>query len=125
MNNIDSWNIILVDDDPDSLHLLADMLDLSGADVYSAANGTACLDLLKAIIPSAIIVDLNMPSPDGWDLLDEIRANPLLVNVPVVALTAYYSEKVEEEALRAGFDAFVRKPVKSSDLMSLLNDLVE
>lgn len=124
LDAIAEWTIILVDDEPDSLHLLADMLSLHGAEVYSASNGTSCLDLLKAIIPSAIVVDLNMPSPDGWDLLDAIRAQPRLAQVPVIAVTAYYSEKVEDEARRAGFDAFVRKPVKSGSLLALLHDLI-
>lgn len=117
------WPIVLVDDEPDSLNLLSDMLMLNGADVYRAPSGEACLDLLREVTPRVVVVDLNMPRPDGWDVLAGIRAMAHGADVPVVAVTAYYSDKVEDEAYRAGFDAFVRKPVKSGKFLELLYDL--
>lgn len=124
MTDLSQWTIILVDDEPDSLNLISEMLMLHHAQVLRAANGDICLALLSEVKPTALVVDLNMPRPDGWDVLSEMRAMPGMASVPVIAVTAYYSDAVEEEAYRVGFDAFVRKPVKSGPFLRLLQDLV-
>ncbi len=123
MSKIAQWSIVLVDDEPDSLDLLSELLMLNGAETYRAPNGDACLDLLEEITPHVIVVDLNMPRPDGWDVLVGIQEMAHLVEVPVIAITAYYSDKVEDEAHRAGFDAFIRKPIKSGDFLELVYEL--
>jgi len=124
MSELMTWKIILVDDEPDSLNLVAEMLVLNGAEVFRAPGGEQCLDLLDSMIPTVVVCDLAMPRPDGWDLLAAIRARPDISQIPVVAITAYYSEKVADEAHRAGFDAFCPKPIKAHDFLKLLKTLV-
>jgi CheY-like chemotaxis protein len=124
MSELTQWKIVLVDDEPDSLNLVAEMLVLNGAEVYQAPGGEEGLDLLERITPTVVVCDLAMPRPDGWDVLAVIRARPDISQVPVVAITAYYSEKVAAEAHRAGFDAFCPKPIKSGEFLHLLKDLV-
>ncbi|MCD4686319.1 MAG: response regulator [Anaerolineae bacterium] len=124
MTDISQWTIILVDDEPDSLNLISELLTLHNAEVLRAANGEACLALLSEVKPTVLVVDLNMPRPDGWDVLNGMRAMSDMDGVPVIAVTAYYSDAVEEEAYRAGFDAFVRKPVKTVPFLTMLQDLV-
>jgi CheY-like chemotaxis protein len=124
MTDLSHWKIILVDDEPDSLNLLSELLTLHNAEVYRAPDGAACLALLAEMTPTVLVVDLNMPRPDGWDVLAKMRAMPSMAHVPVIAVTAYYSDAVEDEAYRAGFDAFVRKPVKTGPFLQLLRDLV-
>jgi two-component system, cell cycle response regulator DivK len=121
---INDWVVILVDDEPDSLNLVHDILTLNGAEVHRASNGRQGLDELSRIIPTLIILDLAMPSPDGWEMLEEIRADPDIRRVPVVAITAYYSERVAERAFQAGFDAFFPKPIKASHFITKLKELV-
>ncbi len=79
---------------------------------------------LDEIVPTVIVLDLSMPRPDGWDLVAEIRAKPRLASVPVVAVTAYYSERVAAEAFQAGFDAFFPKPIKASGFLNRLKEIV-
>jgi len=124
MRTIDEWTVILVDDEPDSLHLIHDILSLHGAEVYEAASGEEGLARLAVTTPTLIVLDLAMPHPDGWDLLAEIRAHPATAGVPVVAVTAYYSDQVAAEARLAGFDAFFPKPIKTSGFLEKLQDLV-
>jgi CheY-like chemotaxis protein len=124
MSEPTQWKIVLVDDEPDSLNLIAEMLVLHGAEVYQAPGGEECLDLLESITPTVVVCDLAMPRPDGWDVLAVIRARPDISQIPVVAITAYYSEKVADEADRAGFDAFCPKPIKSGEFLRLLKTLV-
>jgi len=124
MTDLSQWTVVLVDDEPDSLNLVADVLTLQGAEVHQAESGRDGLMLLHTVTPTIIVLDLAMPRPDGWDILATIRLTPDLASVPVVAITAYYSEKVAQEAYRAGFDAFSPKPIKASEFVRLLEDVI-
>jgi two-component system sensor histidine kinase/response regulator len=124
MTDIAQWNVILVDDEPDSLNLLCDILTLQGAQVHRAASGKQCLALLETITPTLVVVDLAMPKPDGWDVLASIRAAPATARVPVIAITAYYSNRVVERARQVGFNALIPKPIKAEQFLSKLKEVV-
>ncbi len=124
MTDISQWIIVLVDDEMDSLNLIYDLLELNGVEVYKARNGQQCLALLDQITPTLIVMDLAMPSPDGWQLLQQVRALPGLEDVPVVAVTAFYSDRVREQAYRAGFNAFFSKPIKAGEFIEELARVV-
>ncbi|MBI5960102.1 MAG: response regulator [Chloroflexi bacterium] len=124
MADITRWIVILVDDEPDTLNLIHEILVYQGAQVYKASNGEECLSLLDRVTPTVILMDLAMPEMDGWQLLAQARALPGLSDVPVVAMTAYYSDRVGDEADRAGFDAFLPKPIKANELLLRLTELL-
>lgn len=124
MPDLTHWQAVLVDDEPDSLNLIGDLLALCGAQVYQAGDGTQCLSLLETVTPTLVVIDLAMPKPDGWDVLAQIRANPATAGLPVVAITAYQSPAVEREAQQAGFDAFLSKPIKSDSFLAALMAVV-
>ncbi len=81
MSTVNNWEVLLIDDDPDSLNLIHDMLVLNGIKVRSADNGANGLLMLKQFTPTLVIVDLSMPKPDGWDILYYIRAMPEFANL--------------------------------------------
>jgi CheY-like chemotaxis protein len=109
----DPWQILIVDDDEDSLRVIAEALLLYRGDteVRSAGRGGECLEMLSGFTPTAVIVDLALPDIDGWEVLAAIRGDPATACIPVVATTAYGSANVAEDALRAGFDAYLPKPI--------------
>lgn len=119
-----NWKVLLIDDEPDSLDLIYDMLTLHGIEVQRAASGTMGLALLETFTPTVIVVDLAMPDINGWELLARVRQRPDLADVPVVAITAYYSASVAEAARQAGFDAFLPKPIKSGELLRRLSEVI-
>ena len=92
--------------------------------MHRAAGGTEALALLKKITPTLVITDLAMPRPDGWDVLPCIRAIPALAHVPVVAITAYYSDRVIRQASQVGFNALIPKPIKFNALINRLQEVV-
>ena len=83
--------ILVVDDDPDALTLMREILEAAGATVISADSGRAALSALDECTPHAIVSDLGMPGMDGFELLAQLRqsANESRRNIPVAALTAY------------------------------------
>ncbi len=124
---LQGWNIVVVDDDPDSLDVASMILEFYGANVHSASDGKEGLALIRSIRPRFIISDLSMPMMDGWGLIDELKRDPLLAEIPVVALTAHAMMGHREKAIAKGFHNYLTKPLTPEtfihDLLSLLIDI--
>ncbi len=120
------WHVLIVEDDLDSARVLSEILTHYGIEqIYVATDGDECLDMVHEIAPTVIIMDLLMPEKDGWQTLMELQANGgTIALVPVVAVTAYYSAKVAQDALVAGFDACFPKPLHLTSFMDTLNEIV-
>lgn len=123
-NVVDNWTAIVVEDTYDDGELISTILSVSGVRVYRARNGFECLQLVQKLDPTLIITDLAMPDMDGWEMLNALRANPHTETVPVIAISAYYSSKLADDAIRAGFKAFFPKPVSPRDFVQRLQELV-
>ena len=118
--------ILVVDDDFDSLQVTMQAVQLhSGAvEVIGVHDGEECMDRLRTLRPHLIVLDLALPQMDGWQTLASIRANPILAGIPVVAITAYHSYNVAEDARKAGFDAYFPKPLNVSTFMNNLEQII-
>lgn len=119
-----TWQIIVVEDEFDSAQVVSKILNFHGVEVLMAHNGHECLTLLQNVTPTLIVMDLAMPEMDGWETLELIRANPVTGSIPVVAVSAYYSVDVAEQALAAGFDAFFAKPLSPISFVNSLEKIV-
>ncbi len=109
--DLSSWHVLVVEDERDSAQVVSEILTHNGIRVDVARNGYECLDMLQEFEPTLIVMDLAMPEMDGWQTLMEIRANPTTAHIPVVAVTAYHSANVAQDALHAGFNAYFSKPL--------------
>jgi signal transduction histidine kinase len=115
-------SVLVIDDDPDSLDVIRNMLSDRGALVtvaHSAQEGYA--SLLRQV-PDVLVCDVAMPGEDGLTFLTRLRRdkNRSIASVPAVAVTAYAQEKDRQRSLRAGFDAHLSKPLSSADLTTLV-----
>ena len=119
-----AWQIIVVEDEFDSAQMVSKILNYHGVEVFMAHNGHECLSLLREVTPTLIVMDLAMPEMDGWETLDVIRSNPATGTIPVVAVSAYYSVDVADQAIAAGFDAFFSKPLSPLSFVSSLEKLI-
>lgn len=119
-----SWKIILVEDTFDDQQMVSHILQHHGATVHLAKNGHECIELLGSVQPDLIITDLAMPGKDGWQTLVAVRANPNTAHIPVVAVTAYHSVDVAEDAVRAGFDAYFPKPLHPLTFVKRLSEII-
>ncbi len=122
--NDNTWQVLLVEDEYDSLQVVSKVLSFYGVQVVVAHHGGECLELLARLTPTLIVTDLAMPTMDGWQTLAAIRANPRTRHIPVVAVTAYHSVDVAEEALSAGFDGYFAKPVDPRSFVQSLERIV-
>jgi len=81
--------------------------------------------MLPNIHPTVVITDLAMPEMDGWQMLSELRSQPETAQLIVVAITAYHSVNVAEDALAAGFNAYFAKPIAAASFVGELAALVD
>ena len=119
-------HILVVDDDQDTLDLLAIALARAGATVETALSASAAFARLQEIDPDALVCDLAMPDEDGCAFIERVRRldAPGHRNVPAMALTAHTRAEDRARALGAGFDAFVAKPVEPDEVIRALSRLL-
>jgi signal transduction histidine kinase len=117
--------ILLVDDAPDALDVLAAILRRAKADVTTAPSAADARRILAELRPHVLVSDIAMPDEDGFALIQSVRAlSPELGgNIPAVALTAYAREEDRLKALGAGFQAHLAKPVEPDELITMLLSL--
>ncbi|MBI3564290.1 MAG: type II/IV secretion system protein [Elusimicrobia bacterium] len=105
---------LVADDDPTMRMLMRMILEQQGFAVAEAADGASALEALSAAPADLLIVDLHMPAVDGHAVVRKARAMPGLSDLPIVMLTADSDDASQEEALNAGADDYVLKPIKST-----------
>lgn len=118
--DISTWCVLVVDDEPDNLEVVAETLEYNGAEVKTASNGKEALEMLADFPANLILTDLSMPVMNGWALRSQVRADTKLAHLPVLALSAHAIAGDEERALEAGFDGYLTKPV---NIHTLVNDI--
>lgn len=123
-NLLQGWDIVVIDDEEDSLMVAQLILDEYGANTHSASNGEEGLTLIRSVRPKFVISDLSMPILDGWGLIHEMQNDPALKDLPTIALTAHAMVGDRERAVSAGFHNYLTKPLTVEtfiqDLVNLL-----
>ena len=107
--------IMVIDDDQRMLRLLEITFEQEGYDTILAADGSSALAMLEDCKPDLVILDIMMPGPDGFQVLEVIRQRS---NVPVIMLTAKSEVTVARDALVLGADDYVRKPFHTTELLA-------
>lgn len=109
-----SGEVLIVDDDPDTLFTLNEMVQASNCKTYLARNGIECLKMLETIKPDLVLLDIMMPEMDGFQTLKNIRANSKYNDLVVLAVTAKAMAGDKEIILKHGFNDYIPKPVNAS-----------
>ena len=115
----DSPLILIVDDDPDTRSMVRTILENSSFKVAEAENGKVALLRVEELAPALILLDINMPEMNGYDVVIHLKQKPDTQNIPVIMLTA----KSEPEDLIAGYkdyaaDYYITKPFTTRQLLS-------
>jgi two-component system alkaline phosphatase synthesis response regulator PhoP len=121
---METYKILLVDDEPDILDFLGYNLRKEGYEVHTSNNGRDALAMAKEIRPHLIILDVMMPEMDGMETCTEIRQVPELRNSIVIFLTARGEDYSQIAGFEAGADDYVTKPIKPKVLVSRIKALL-
>ena len=117
-------NILVVDDDPVVRELLRLNFELEGHDVCEAVDGVSALSAVRDERPDAVLLDVMMPAPNGFEVCEALRADPTTATIPVVLLTARAMSADRIRGHDAGADAYVTKPFDPLELVELIEGLV-
>ena len=117
--------ILIVDDNATNLKLARVLLAGEGYDVRTAEDAPQALEVLKVFHPRLILMDIQLPGTDGLALTRQLKSDPALREIIVVALTAYAMKGDAERALDAGCDGYVAKPIDTRTLPGLLAAYLE
>ncbi|RZL91517.1 MAG: adenylate/guanylate cyclase domain-containing response regulator [Variovorax sp.] len=117
-------HVLVVDDIPSNVRLLADVLAASGYRTSTAASGEEALERIAADPPDLVLLDVMMPGMNGYDVCRAIRANPACAVLPVVLVTALDPEQERVKGLDAGADDFLSKPIHRAELMARVRSLL-
>ena len=112
--------ILVVEDNETNLRLIQYLLEARGCEVRTATKAGEVFEVLHTFHPRLILMDLQLPGVDGYQLTRLLKANPAVTGVPIVALTAYAMKGDEEKALAAGCDGYITKPIDTRALWSTL-----
>ena len=112
--------ILVVDDDETNLTVARSLLEADGFAVVTATDAMSTFDVLKDVDPALILMDIQLPGMDGWELTRRLKKNVATSHIPIIAVTAYGNNGDAERARDAGFVEFVAKPVSTRDLPSII-----
>ncbi|MBF2046906.1 MAG: response regulator [Elainella sp. C42_A2020_010] len=116
--------VLVVDDDHDSCELMSLVLESHAAEVKTAFSVRHALEVMKQFKPDVLVSDIAMPGEDGYSLIGKVRTLRRK-SIPAVAVTAVMEEGGSRDALIAGFDRCLAKPLDLDDFVAVISNLVE
>lgn len=116
--------ILIVEDEPDTAEMFAEMMRMSGYQIYKAYNGASAVALLKAEKPEAVVLDLMMPDLSGLDVLRFVRGDKALARIPVIVVSAKSLPSDIKDGLEAGASVYLTKPVGYLDLKAAVENAI-
>ena len=120
----DPARILVVDDTPANVKLLADVLGSRGYAVSTAASGKEGLEKVAADAPDLVLLDVVMPEMSGYEVCKAIRADPATSRLPVVMVTALDSGQERVKGIEAGADDFLTKPINVKAFVEAVQELL-
>jgi len=112
--------ILSVDDEPEVLESLGELLDAAGFDVRSSNDAEKALDIAREFQPNAIVLDIIMPQMDGYQFCKLLKAEKKTKEIPVIFLTGVDPQDDSGKAFEAGGQLFVKKPFRIEELIEVI-----
>ena len=117
-------NVLIVDDDPNTLFTLGEIVQSANCNPILANNGKECLEILESNIPDLILLDIIMPEMDGFKTINQIKKNPKWSDIPIIAVTAKAMKSDNEIILKHGFSDYIPKPVNPAFVSHKIQTLI-
>ena len=103
--------ILIIEDNEQNLYLETFILEKNGHAVIQARNGESGIALAAQIVPDLILLDIQLPGMDGYTVAEELRKNPKIIDIPIIAVTSYAMPGDRERILEAGCTSYIEKPI--------------
>lgn len=113
-----SRKILIVEDDPAVLQLIVTRLSIAGYTTFQARNGQEAIRRIAEVMPAAMVLDINMPVVDGFEVLSQMKRNGQTSDIAVLVLTARNQPRDVREAIALGARDYLAKPFKDQQLLA-------
>jgi len=120
----DAQTILLIEDNEQNRYLATYLLEHAGFKIVSADSGSQALALVEELTPDTILLDIQLPGMDGYQVARELRARESLKRIPIIAVTSYAMVGDEEKALQAGCTGYLEKPIDPDTFVSRITALI-
>jgi len=117
--------ILIVEDDPKTIKLFRDLLQVSRYETLEATDGKQAIDLAREKMPDLILMDIQLPVMDGLEATKILKTDPATKSIPVIALTASAMPEDHNKFMKAGGDAFITKPVDTRAFLATVKEYLE
>lgn len=115
--------VVLVEDEVNIAEAIRFLLSNEGWRVETLANGANAVEIIRKVQPELVMLDVMLPGKSGFEILDELRADPDLASLPVLMLTARGQSRDREMAVKAGVSRFMTKPFSNAEMLEAVRDL--
>jgi two-component system, cell cycle response regulator DivK len=116
--------VLVVEDTEDNRHIIRDLLTSAGYEMIEAVTGAEGVEMARTHLPDLILMDMQMPVMDGYEATRQIKADPTLRHIPVIAVTSYALSGDEAKTKAAGCDAYVAKPFSPRQLLAKVREFL-
>jgi two-component system, cell cycle response regulator DivK len=106
-----SSTLLLIEDNPNNAYLMRYLLEKAGYTVHVSAHGREGIEMALRIVPDALLLDIQLPEMDGYEVLSSIRSHRVLDRTPVIAVTSYAMAGDREKIMECGADGYIEKPI--------------
>lgn len=115
--------VLLIEDEPNIIEAINFILTRDGWDVVTHSNGHDAMDAVRERAPDVVILDVMLPGRSGYEILEDMRADEAMSNLPVLMLTARGQTRDREMAEKIGASRFMTKPFANSDVLEAVREL--
>ena len=116
--------ILIIEDQEDNRRIMRDLLTSSGYEIMEAVTGADGVAAAKSRRPDLILMDIQLPDIDGYEATRQIKADPQLRPIPIIAVTSYALSGDDVKAFEAGCDAYVSKPLSPRALLTKIKEIL-
>ncbi len=117
-STVEKPKVLIVDDEPDIVHTLNDMLNAEGFEVFCAYDGISAVDIAEVDQPQVILLDIMMPMMSGYEVCQQIKSNPHTQHIPVLLVTSAHNEMTRKNAQASGAQGLLIKPFVAAELVA-------
>jgi CheY-like chemotaxis protein len=111
-------DVLVVDDSPVNIRVVAEVLQGAGYRVRAATSGPRALDVVRAGLPELILLDVEMPEMDGWEVCARLKGDPATASIPVVFLSGHDDAQERARAFESGAADYVAKPAEPVEVLA-------